>query len=493
MKLKKRELAKSLKDNLDMMQADFDSSADFMIREMKVKGVDIAVITIEGMVNKETLAISVINPIIAEDYRFRSREEFFNEVKNSVLSISDINEVQSLEDVYKFIMSGFAVLGIDGVDKMLALGVQGFSFRDVCEPDNEVVQRGSREGFVEAIKVNASLIRRRIKNPALKFETLSAGKLSRTEICLCYIRDIVSEDMLTQLKENLDKIDLDTVLAAGYISTYLKNKRDLSLFSSVGVTERPDTMCGKINEGRIGILIDGTPVAIIVPYLFVENFQTFEDYSDRPFYATFTRWLKYLSFFIAVFLPGLYVAMATFNPELFPQQLLSKIANSVASTPFPLMMEVLLIHFIYEIMREAGLRLPKPLGQVVSIVGALVIGETAVNAGIIGSPTLMVVALTAISSYVIPDLYAPIAILRLLFIAFGGIAGIWGIVILFCTVLVNMCGKSMLGVPYMAPIAPFSFYSMRDVVIRAGWRVLGKKRTNIQDFKDTSVQKNVGK
>lgn len=493
MKLKTRKLVKSLKDNLDIMRADFDESADFTVREMKVKGVDIAVITVEGMVNKETLAISVINPVLTEDYRFRSREEFFSQIKDSVLSISDMSEVQTLEDVYKLIMSGFAVLGVDGVDKMLALGVQGFSYRSVAEPDNEVVQRGSREGFVEAIKINVSLIRRRIKNPALKFETLQAGKLSRTEICLCYIRDIVSDGMLSQLREELDKINLDTVLAAGYISTYLKSKKDLSLFSSVGVTERPDTMCGKINEGRIGILIDGTPVAIVVPYLFVENFQTFEDYSDRPFYATFTRWLKYLSFFIAVFLPGLYVAMATFNPELFPQQLLSKIANSVASTPFPLMMEVLIIHFIYEIMREAGLRLPKPLGQVVSIVGALVIGETAVNAGIIGSPTLMVVALTAISSYVIPDLYAPVAILRLLFIVIGGMAGIWGIVLLFCTVLVNMCGKSMLGVPYMAPVAPFSFYSMRDVIIRAGWRILGKKRTNIQDLKDTAPQKSTGK
>lgn len=487
MQLKKRRLYTSLEDNLKAMREDFDGSADFTVREMNIKGVATAVITIEGMVNKEALAISVVNPIVSEDFSFTDKQDFFNKVKNEVLSISEVTEAEYIEDVYNFIMSGFAALAIDGTDKMLAIGVQGFSFRSVSEPENEVVQRGSREGFVEPLRINMTLIRRRLKNPAMKFETMTVGKLSRTEICLCYIRDIVSPKMLDELKRILQDIELDTILASGYISPYIKSRRDFSLFSGVGTTERPDALCGKINEGRIAILIDGTPVALIVPYLFVENFQTVEDYSDRPFYATFTRWLKYLSFLIAVLTPGIYVALATFNPELFTWQLLSKIAKSVSSTPFPLMLEVLIIHFIYEIMREAGLRLPKPLGHAVSIVGALVIGETAVNAGIIGSPTLMVVALTAIASYVIPDLYAPVAILRLLLIIAGGVAGVWGISLVVCAVLVNICGKSTLGVPYTAPLSPFSSYAMRDVLIRAGWRTLGKKRNRVQDLYGSTV------
>lgn len=487
MNIKKRDLSYSLKENLDTMRADFDGSADFTVREMNVKGVDIAVITIEGMVNKEALAISVINPIISEDYGYNSREDFYRNIKNSILSISEVTDVQYIEDVYKFIMSGFAVFAVDGVNRMMSIGVQGFSFRSVTEPENEVVQRGSREGFVEPLRINMTLVRRRIKNPAMKFETMTVGKLSRTDICLCYIRDIVSEKMLSELRNSLQNVELDTVLASGYLSPFIRKKYDFSLFSGIGITERPDALCGKINEGRIAILIDGTPVALIVPHLFIENFQTFEDYSDRPFYATFTRWLKYISFFIAMFTPGIYVAIATFNPELFPQQLLSKIANSVSSTPFPLMLEVLVIHFIYEIMREAGLRLPQPLGHAVSIVGALVIGETAVNAGIIGSPTLMVVAITAISSYVIPDLYAPIAVLRLIFIVAGGVAGVWGVTLLFCTVLVNICGKSTLGVPFTAPISPFSPFAMRDVIIRAGWKILGKKRNKLQNLRGSYI------
>ena len=219
-----------------------------------------------------------------------------------------------------------------------------------------------------------------------------------------------------------------------------------------------------------------------MPYLFIEYFQHLDDYAIRPYFATLTRWLKYIAFFIATLLPGLYVGISTFNPEFLPNALLGKIAVAVGSTPFPLVVETLLIHFMYELMREAGLRLPKPLGHAVSIVGGLVIGETAVSSGLIGAPTLMVVALTAISSYVIPNLYEPIALLRLIFILAGGMMGIWGIMLLFAVVLVNLCAKNNFGVPFMAPIAPFGMFGMRDVIVRASWKVLSKKNNKIQEM-----------
>ena len=293
---------------------------------------------------------------------------------------------------------------------------------------------------------------------------------------------MVSDDNLDELKRRLKKVNLENILAAEFIIPYLEENGDISFFSTIGITERPDTVCGKISEGRIAILVDGTPTALIVPYLFVENFQTIDDYSSRPYFATFTRWLKYAAFFISMMFPGLYVALAGFNPEIFPDQLISKIYYSVADTPFPLMLETLLIHFVYEIMREAGLRLPKPLGHAVSIVGALVIGETAVNSGLIGAPTLMVVALTAISSYVIPNLYEATAILRLIFIIVGGTLGVWGITLLFSIILVNLCSKNNFSVPFMSPISPFNLYSMRDVLIRAGWKTLSKKTEKIQNM-----------
>ncbi len=482
--IEKHNIFEDLQENIRFMQKAFDYSIDFTVKKLTLSdNTKSAIITIEGMVNKEVLALSIANPIIESKLDNKTGNEKICFIEKSVLSASEVVSISTIEEVYKFSMSGFAVLLIDGATKGLAIGIQGFSFRGISEPQSEVVQKGSREGFVEALRINMTLIRRRMKTPDMKFETLSIGNVSMTDICLCYLQDSVSKEILNKLREKLRSTNLDTLLAAGYLSAYLEDDKDLSLFSSVGITERPDTVCGKINEGRIAILIDGTPSVLIVPYLFVENFQVIDDYSFKPYFATFLRWLKYSAFFIAILLPSLYVAIATYNPELFPDVILTKVATSLASTPFSLMAEILIIHFLYEIMREAGLRLPRPLGHAVSIVGALVIGETAVNAGLIGAPTLMIVALTAISSYVIPSLYPPIAILRIVFIFVGGMFGIWGIVLLFCVVLVNMCAKRSFGVPFMSPIAPFSLFGMRDVIVRAGWKMLSRKRNFVQNSK----------
>ncbi len=219
--------------------------------------------------------------------------------------------------------------------------------------------------------------------------------------------------------------------------------------------------------------------------MFVEEFQSVDDYSSRPYYAAFVRILKYISFFAAVFLPGLYTAFAQFHPEYFPTGLLIKTSEALLQTPLSVTFEVILITFLYEIMREAGLRIPKPLGHAVSIVGALVIGESAVSAGIISSSSLMVVAAAAICSYVTAALYPPIMVLRFAFVIVGGIFGLWGIVLLACILLINMCGKTSFGVPYMSSLAPFSWRRMRDVFVRDGWRKLGKHTIKIQKFPET--------
>lgn len=483
---------KSLKKNILDFKEMFSSSADFTIREFKIntpKGKNAAVFTMEGMCNKETLAISVINPIMGCRYRSDNGTELLEVIKTSVITASEMVDVKDTEMFLTLLMSGFAIIAVDGCENMLAIGLQGFSFRSVSEPSGETIQRGSREGFVEPLRINMTLIRRRIKSPKLVFETMTVGTLSKTQICLCYLSDRISKQILKKLKEELNKCDLETVLAAGYLVPFLEDNEEKSLFTGVGISERPDTVCGKITEGRIAVMIDGSPSVLYVPKLFVENFQSFDDYSNRPYYAAFTRVLKYISFLAAIYIPGLYVAFATFHPELFSPGILSKIVSSVTQTPLPLMLEVLLIHFIYEIMREAGLRIPKPLGHAVGIVGALVIGESAVSAGIIGSPTLMVVAIAAIASYTIPDLYPCITILRLVYIICGGILGLWGIVLVSFVMLLNLCGKNSFGVPYASPFAPFMPWAMRDTFIRASWKKLAKKVLKIQDVKGADEER----
>ena len=479
--------AVSLSSNIAYLKAIFDSSSDLTIREIRLNGINAAVISIDNMVDKDILALGVLKPIF--EYSFSGSScQCLNEIKYKVLYTDEIVDIYTYEEIESKIMSGFAVIALDGCEKMLAVGIQGYQARSISEPEADVVQRGSKEGFVEPMRINMSMLRRRMKNPKLKFETMTIGDVSRTEICLCYLTDTVSPRILKKVKKRLQEINLKTVLTTGYLVPFLENKGDFSFFSGVGVSERPDTVCGKMTEGRIAILIDGVSSAVIVPFLFVEYFQTLDDYSNRAYFATFTRLLKYSAFFVSMLLPGIYVSLATFNPEMFPTLMLNKIAGSISATPLSMMYETLLIQLVYEIMRESGLRMPQPLGYAVSIVGGMVVGEAAINAGLIASPTLMVVAISAISSYVIPNLYAPTAILRIIFTLAGGIFGIWGIAIVLCVVLVNLCGKDSFGVPYTTPITPFSAVAMRDVIIRAGWKILSSGTEYVQNLPGVNLQ-----
>lgn len=478
----------SLQKKLSRLQSMFAGSADLSVRNIVLQAaapVQAAVITMEGMVDKEGLAQAAVNPLMAYQFHQKTPQEVYDAVLYRVLASSDVTEIEGTEQLVTFVTSGFAVFVIDGVEKMIAVGVQGYAFRGVSEPESEVVQRGSREGFTEPLRVNMSLIRRRLKSPDLVFEQLSAGEKSRTQLMLCYLRSAASPKLIAELKRRIASCDLETVLASGYLCEYLEDPHTSRLFSGVGISERPDTVCGKLTEGRAAIIVDGTPAVMLVPHLFVEEFQGVDDYSNRTYYAAFIRTLKYLSFLVSVFLPALYTAFAQFHPEYFPTWILIKTAKSLSETPLPVTLEVLMITFVYEIMKEAGLRIPKSLGHAVSIVGALVIGDSAVGAGIISSSTLMVVATAAICSYVTSPLYPPITMLRFLLIIIGGVLGLWGLVLATSLVLISMCSKTSLGVPYLSSLSPFSLRTMRDVFVRAGWKKLGKHTIKVQRFAET--------
>ena len=244
----------------------------------------------------------------------------------------------------------------------------------------------------------------------------------------------------------------------------------MSIFSGVSVTQRPDVLCAKVNEGRVGILIDGTPFALVMPTLFSEHFQTLDDYANRPFFTTYIRWIKYISFFLATALPGGYVAVATFHPEMFTPALLIDLSSALEITPFSLFAETLIIVILFEIIREAGIRLPKVVGAAVSIVGGLVIGDAAVSSGLISTPLLIIVGITATSAFTIPELSQQLAIIRIALIIAGGLLGLYGIAIVFAIILLNICSMENFGVPYTAPVSPFSKKSMKDILIRLGFK-----------------------
>ena len=477
----KTKISNSLDDSLNFFQTQFDGGADLIIRKIKIFDCDAAIINVDGMINKQ-VTNEIFKSIVNFQINSNAPENIYEEIKNRISPFPDQSEVFTYEDAINMALIGDVILIIDGYDSILIFGVQGFSLRSISEPTSEKSQRGSKEGFVEVLKVNMALIRRRIANPALKFEMMQLGSTSRTFISICYMNDRVEPQILNEVKKRLKKCDIKSITTSGCISPYLEEEGDLSLFSSVGLSERPDSVCGKIVEGRIAVLVDGSPTVLIVPYLFVEYFHNIDDYAMKPYFASLNRLFKFISFFVSILLPGLYVGFSTFNPELIPSELLDKISLSIGSTPFSLMMETLIIHFIYEIMRESGLRLPQNLGHAVSIVGGLVVGDAAINAGLIGAPTVMVVALTAISTFVIPNLYEPISFLRILFIIAGGTLGIWGIMILLTVVLINLCSKSNFGIPFMSPLSPFGLFGMRDSILRTSWKSLSKNRDRIQQM-----------
>lgn len=474
-------LNRDLMENMVKVRALSQNSTDLLERQIEVSGVPVAILMCEGMVNLQLFTQILVRPLTELSLENADGEAVARWVSRETVLSGDQKEFFTYDELFSFLMAGFVVLLIDGVDRGIACGMQGYSFRSVSEPSTEMNITGSREGFVEPIRVNQTLIRRRLRSPSLKFEMYPIGEKSRTDICLVYLTDTADPRMVEEVKRRLGKLSSDILLSQGYLRPYLEGK-PLSPFSSVGTTERPDTLCAKINEGRIGILVDGTPFALVVPYLFEEHFQSMDDYSYRPYYGSFIRLLKYFAFLLSIFLPGGYVAITSFSPEMLPDSLLFNIAASEQQTPFSMMTEALVIHLIYEIMREAGLRLPRPVGHAVSIIGALVIGDAAVKAGIIGSSMVMVVALTALSSFVVPSLYEPAAILKFVFILVGGTWGLFGISVGFVLLLTNLCALESLGVPVMAPLSPCAPADLRDGLWRTGWKKLGSFRLRIQDL-----------
>ena len=471
-------LSQSLTENTRFFQQKFQNAMDFMLRDLDLGGVPAALLGLDGLVNKQVITLSILDPLLAAPPPDKPGEAALAYIEGQVLATMEQKRVGDTAQALTLLMSGFALLLVEGCREGLAFGVQGFATRGPEEPQNEVMQRGAKDGFTESFLTNIAMIRRRLKTTDLKFEKVEVGAQSHTPLALCYLQGVASPVILAQVKQRLAACDLQTVLGAGYLSGFLDRGR---LFRGVGMTERPDVVCGKIEEGRIAILVEGTPSALLVPFLFVENFQTLDDYLARPFYGTFLRWLKYAAFFLSAFLPGLYVAIVTHHPEMLPEALLLKIAESESQTPFPIMAETLLLYFLYEVLREAGLRAPRSLSATVSIVGGLVVGDTAVAAGLVGAPSLLVVALTAIAGYAVPRLYEPLALLRLGFLLAGNFLGVWGVVIGLTVLLMDLCGTSSFGVPLLSPIAPFrGELAARDVLARADWRRLARRRATVQ-------------
>ncbi|MFC0214953.1 spore germination protein [Paenibacillus chartarius] len=400
------------------------------------------------------------------------------------VAVSKVSEVTTFTDVIKQISGGASLILIDGEPRGFIIGLPKWEKRSIEEPAAESVIRGPREGFTESIAVNCSLIRRRVRSPKLKMQALSIGRFTQTQIILAYIEGIAADTLIEEAQARLQRIDIDGVLESGYIEEMIEDA-PFSPFPQILNTERPDVVVANLLEGRVAILVDGTPFVLIAPATMYSMLQSSEDYYERYIISTLIRWLRYTFFLIALLLPSIYIAILTFHQEMIPTTLLLSIAKSREEIPFPALVEALLMEIAFEGLREAGIRLPKQVGAAVSIVGALVIGEAATSAGLVSSPMVMVVALTGIASFTIPRYATGMALrmLRFPIMLLAGTLGLLGIMLGLIGIIIHLSSIRSFGVPYLSPMGPMKSRDMKDVLLRAPWWAL-KTRPHLTDEYD---------
>ncbi len=466
-------LGEKLAYNLASISERLGKSPDIIIREFNFgqkEAISAAIIYIDGLTDKSQIDRDILSPLLAEAKKTDSflPENLLTLVQRKVIPVGEVKIKSNIDKIVDSILSGNTVLLIEGIDESLIISTQGWEKRAIEEPASEVVVRGPREGFTETLRTNTSLIRRKIHNSNLTFEVMSIGKRTNTDVCIAYIKGIADDKLITEIKRRLKRINTDSILESGYIEEFIEDA-PFSIFPTIARSERPDTVAGKLLEGRAAILVAGTPFVLTVPILFIEVFQSPEDYYSRAYYGSLVRWVRYIAFVLSTLLPAIYVSLLSFHQELIPTPLLVTLAASREGLPFPVVIEALSMGLIFEILREAGIRLPRPIGQAVSIVGALVIGQAVVSAGLVGAPMVIVVALTAIASFVIPALADASAFLRVALTIMAGFLGAFGVIIGLLGLLIHLASLRSFGAPYLSPVAPFFATDLKDVIVRAPW------------------------
>ncbi len=363
------------------------------------------------------------------------------------------------------LMGGDALVFLDKLDGCVLVNVRKYETRSIAEPPTGGVTKGPREGFIENMKSNLSMIERKLRTTELKIEHMTIGRRTSTDIAIVSIDGIADPEVIERIKKRLKAIDIDGVLDTHYLQSYLE-PRPYSIFNQIGTSEKPDIIASKLLEGRVAVLCDGSPMVLTLPFVCFEDVQSSEDYYERSTFASFLRVVRVLALMLGVFLPGFYVSLEIFHFSVLPLQLLLTVMNATKGVPFPPLAEVLFVIFLFEIIREAGIRMPQSMGLAMSVVGALVLGDTAVKAGMIGSPAVMIVALSSIATYTVPNAAGAAALLRVLFTIVGGLLGLYGLLVCGMILMIYLVGMNGYGAPYLAPFAPNVSNDKKDGLLK---------------------------
>ena len=456
----------SFEQNIEMFRFIYQNCSDVIFRSFFLFGKTRAmIIYIEGLSDIEGIENFVLIPFMQET---GNETKPLNELLEKEIPVSKAKKVRLVADCIESISNGNPILLIEGEMDGYSLGLAKWEKRSIEEPVAEGGIRGPREGFNESLGVATSLLRRIIKSPALKMQSMKIGRYTSTNVVVSYIEGIADQSLIDEIANRLKRIDIDGILESAYIEELIEDN-PYSPFPQIMTTERPDIACSNLLEGRAVILVEGTPFCLIAPISFFSLLQSQEDYYGRFIIGTIIRWLRYLFLGLSLLLPSVYIAVLTFHHEMVPSQLLLSMASSRETVPFPAIIEVLLMEVSFEALREAGIRLPKQIGSAVSIVGALVIGQAAVQAGIVSAPMVIVVAITGIASFMIPRYTAGIAIrmLRFPIMLLAACLGLLGVMMGIIAIAIHLCTLRSFGEPYLAPLAPLKGKELKDVLWRS--------------------------
>ena len=437
------------------IKRDFGESADLLLRPATVGGREACYLAIEGLTDKEALEERVIKPLSKEasvDLAALDRYVYLS---------APVKRATGLAEAEKAVAEGQTALVIDGEKDVFLFSAKKWERRSVEEPPTSSVIKGPREGFTEDVTVNAALLRRRLKNKALVVREVTLGKYTASKVLVCFLSDVAAKETVDLVTERLSKIKIDGVIDSSYLTKFLEDN-PTSLFPQVGSYEKPDVVAAKLLEGRVAILSDGSPIALTVPHVLIESFQDSQDYFKRNTRVTVTRFLRLLGAVIALFLPAAFVAVQEFQYQVLPLKFLITIINSTNGTPLSPTLEMVLVLLIFDILNEASVRMPRYVGMALSIVGAIVLGETAVSAGLLSSPAVLVTALSSIGLYLVPDDVGTYSLLRLIFVAASALVGLLGIVFAVLILLSHLVTLKSFGADYASPYAPLLAGDLKD-------------------------------
>lgn len=452
----------------------------------------ITIFYIESIVDKRLFSSALLSPLqkyLKELNPKTKSKETFSALKDEIFSVLSVSECKAPTLLLQNVLNGFVVVVVD--DDAMIVPLYNAEKRGIQEPPTSRVIKGPREGFVEDIYTNIGLVRKRLKTPNFQIIEIPVGKQTQTIVSVCYLKGIAKQEILEQIVKKIKQIDIDGIIDSYYIESYLEDDR-LKFFKRAGTTEKPDILTAKLLEGRVGILVDGSPVALTLPFVLFEDLQSSQDYFNIPAMATFARVMRLFGLIFALLAPGVYVALQSYNYRILPINFLISILSSIEGLSIPPLIEVLTVLFLFEVITEASLQMPNSLGMALSIIGALALGNTAVDAGIISPPSIVVVAISSVALYIIPDEIAETRLLRIVFTVMGGIIGLYGIVTSFIILVSYMSSINSYGVPYFAPYAPslksdkkdgFVKHDIQDMLKRPV--MLGSKNKTRQRVKES--------